>query len=110
MQVGLPPSVLSPHRSPIHADPTPLTPCTGPGTNKAPSPQELPGAWVPGSWACPPRRNCAGRKSGSLRRRGNPARLLPGKGVSREGGVQEKEERRVWAFWFVWILKLAAGE
>ena len=30
--------------------------------------------------------------------------------MSREGGVQEKEERRVWAFWFVWILKLAAGE
>lgn len=44
MQVGLPPSVLSPHRSPTHADPMPLTPCTGPGANKAPRPQERPGA------------------------------------------------------------------
>lgn len=41
---------------------------------------------------------------------GTTAQLLPRKGVSRGGGRQEKEERRVWAFWFVWILKLASGE
>ena len=110
MQVGLPPSVLSPHRSPTHADPTPLTPCTGPGTNKAPRPQEHPGAWVPGSGLALPGGTVRAGSLGVSGVGGTTARLLPRKGVSREGGVQEKEERRVWAFWFVWILKLAAGE
>lgn len=73
MQVGLPPSVLSPHRPLIRADPAPSLPALSLLPTK-PSARKSTWAWVPGPLGLPsvagPRRG--GRKSGA-----------PGRGQSR---------------------------
>ena len=106
MQVGLPPSVLSPHRPLIRADPAPSLPALSLPPTKPSAPKSTrAGSLGPG--VCPPRQ---GEAAGSLGLPGVGRAAAACEGGGQGGGVEEKEERRFGAFWFVWILKLAIGE